>query len=303
MSADIGRELLRAKQPCADGFRWYLRHGQGLVRYQALLDGLVAAGRVNDACWLLDQIGPTADVQAGEHLGLAACVLAGGLEVNGAVEVDGLLRVGASLWARGAIRAGRAIEAGDAITAVSGLRCEGRLRCGGALRSGASVHTLEGIDCGELQVKGDLYCDGDLVVAGAVRVDGELFVAGAVRCGGDLRVGGDIVVGLGLTSRQGIAGAGHLRCGEHLEARWGVRVRGSIAAQGAIRAGESLVTEGTLEAGPGYGIYAGLDVRAEDWPASAQVRAAYRPAALRSGWWVAAPSPPALYPVAGGEGA
>ncbi len=67
-SADITRQFIRAKRPCADGYRWYLRRQEGASNYQALLDDLVREGRVDDACWMLDQFGPTNDVLELEHL-------------------------------------------------------------------------------------------------------------------------------------------------------------------------------------------------------------------------------------------
>ena len=51
--------------------------------------------------------------------------------------------------------------------------------------------------------------------------------------------------------------------------------------------GESLVAEGLIRAGAGYGIYAGLNVQRDAWEASAQVRARQRPTELLSGCWVA----------------
>ena len=56
---DISRQFVRQKNPCTDGFRWFMRHFQEGADYQPLLDALVAAGRVSDACWLMDQFGPT----------------------------------------------------------------------------------------------------------------------------------------------------------------------------------------------------------------------------------------------------
>ena len=66
-----------------------------------------------------------------------------------------------------------------------------------------------------------------------------------------------------------------------------------IAAQGATvvavdipAAGESLAAGQDIRAGEGYGVFAGLDVQEEAWPASGQVWAAERPAGLRSGVWM-----------------
>ena len=47
------RQFVRQKNPCADGFRWFMRHFQEGADYQPLLDALVAAGRVS-GCLLAD---------------------------------------------------------------------------------------------------------------------------------------------------------------------------------------------------------------------------------------------------------
>jgi len=59
MNKDITRDFIRSKRPCAAGYRWYLKREETLSGYQRLLDDLVQEGRVDDACWLLDQLGPT----------------------------------------------------------------------------------------------------------------------------------------------------------------------------------------------------------------------------------------------------
>ena len=51
----VTKKFLRAKSPCADGFRWFSRHVEDGSGYQQALDTLVNAGRVGDACWLLSQ--------------------------------------------------------------------------------------------------------------------------------------------------------------------------------------------------------------------------------------------------------
>ena len=52
---EFTKKFLRAKSPCADGFRWFSRHVEDGSGYQQVLDTLVDAGRVGDACWLLSQ--------------------------------------------------------------------------------------------------------------------------------------------------------------------------------------------------------------------------------------------------------
>ena len=55
---DFTKDFVRAKNPCADGFRWYLRHHRNGSEYQQVLDHLVRDGRVEDACWLLKTSAP-----------------------------------------------------------------------------------------------------------------------------------------------------------------------------------------------------------------------------------------------------
>ena len=59
----------------------------------------------------------------------------------------------------------------------------------------------------------------------------------------------------------------------------------SIMAGGAIKAGESLAPEEIIQAGEGYGTYAGLNVPVAVWEASAWVRARELPQRLFSGHW------------------
>ena len=46
----LTRSFVRAKRPCTDGFRWFVRQFNDGGHYQELLDQMVAAGRVGDAC-------------------------------------------------------------------------------------------------------------------------------------------------------------------------------------------------------------------------------------------------------------
>ena len=47
---EFTKKFLRAKNPCADGFRWFSRHVEDGSGYQEALDALVSGGRVGDAC-------------------------------------------------------------------------------------------------------------------------------------------------------------------------------------------------------------------------------------------------------------
>ena len=103
-ATDITRHFIRAKRPCADGYRWYLRRQEGASNYQALLDDLVREGRLEDACWMLDQFGPTNDVLEVDHLEADALVFAGSVRCRGHADVEGVLRTGRSLSVLGGLR-------------------------------------------------------------------------------------------------------------------------------------------------------------------------------------------------------
>lgn len=74
---DLTREFVRAKNPCTEGYRWFPRHYEIGGNYQELLDALVLAGRVDDACWLLSRFGPTHTRLVLEDLTAEAVVFAG----------------------------------------------------------------------------------------------------------------------------------------------------------------------------------------------------------------------------------
>ena len=50
---DLTTKFVRAKSPCAQGYRWLVRNHQAGGDYQQVLDSMVAAGRVDDACWMI----------------------------------------------------------------------------------------------------------------------------------------------------------------------------------------------------------------------------------------------------------
>ena len=113
--------FLRAKSPCANGFRWFVRNVEDGSGYQQALDTLVAAGRVDDACWLLTQFGPTNEVLSLDSVDAEALVFAGTLEVRGGIDVDSVLQTGRSIRAGGGIRAGRAIVAGEDVRVAGSI--------------------------------------------------------------------------------------------------------------------------------------------------------------------------------------
>lgn len=132
---EFTKRFLRAKNPCANGFRWFVRHVEDGASYQEALDTLVQAGRVEDACWLLTQFGPTDAVLTVDAIEAEAIVFSGTLEVRGHIEVSTVVRAGRMIRAGGGIRAGEQIIAGDGIRVGGGIRCDGSLSSGGDVRA------------------------------------------------------------------------------------------------------------------------------------------------------------------------
>ena len=106
---ELTRQFLRAKNPCSNGFRWFSRNLPDGSGYQQALDTLVQAGRVDDACWLLTQFGPTQEVLTVDTLDADAIVFAGTLQVRGSIDADAVIHTGGSIRAGGGLRAGGAI--------------------------------------------------------------------------------------------------------------------------------------------------------------------------------------------------
>ena len=148
---EFTKKFLRAKSPCADGFRWFSRHVEDGTGYQEALDTLVDAGRVDDACWLLTQFGPTNAVLTVDALEAEAIVFAGTVEVRGGIDVATVIQAGRSIRAGGGLRAGGHVVAGEDI------RVAGSIFSGGGLQTGGDVRADWGV-----QVEGDITCGGDL---------------------------------------------------------------------------------------------------------------------------------------------
>jgi predicted acyltransferase (DUF342 family) len=291
IAMDIVKEFVKAKRPCAEGFRWFLRHYQNGSDYQPLLDALVAAGRSDDACWLLDQFGPTDAVLTLDDLETEAVVFAGTLDVRGHIHVDSILRAGRSIKAGGGIHAGRTIIAGEDLRSAGSIRCGGLVRVGGDMMAGWGINVDGPIQCaGDLRSEWELICDGPLSVEENVIVGHDLVSKAAVQCGKSIRVGGSITVLDSLRVEQGIECGDSILCHHHVEANWGAKAGKTIRAGGSIKAGESLQAGEDIQAGDGFGVYAGLVVRTDAWEASARVHAKLKPERLMSGWW-AGPSP------------
>lgn len=302
---DFTRSFVRAKNPCADGFRWFIRHHQDTSDYQGVLDSLVDARRLEDAGWLLAQFGPTNTLLQADLLEADAVVFAGAIEARRGVVTGGELYAGKSIRSGGSIHAGAGASAGDEIRAEGSIRAAGMLRAGGDLKARWGFKAGGSVDVGgNVKIAGDVECAGDLSVAGSASITGDLLVQGNLKCGQSLRVSGLIVVTGTIRVGQGIE-CDSLECGSHIEAGWGIRSKDSIVAEGAVRAGECLLAGNELRAGDGYGIFAGLCVAQDAWESSARVSARTRPASLLSGWWAgsseerAAPIGSAMSPAAG----
>jgi hypothetical protein len=281
---DISKDFIKAKRPCADGYRWYVRHGQD-HGYQDILDALVDDGRVDDALWLLDKFGPTDTVLTVQTLGAHALVFAGEVRVLGIVDVTTTLRTGRGLRAAGGIRVGADIVTGDDLTCGAAIFCGGQIRTGGALSCEWSIAARDVRCGGRLRCGWSLQAHGELDVAGEVIVGGDIQAEGPLSCRKGVKAHGCVEVGGTLAVTHGVSCGGSLRCEGSVDVGWGICAAGDVSAAGAVRVGESIAAEGHIRCGEGYGIYAGLHVREDAWEASARVAAAARPPALRSGWW------------------
>jgi len=125
---ELTKQFVKAKNPCPSGYRWFIRDHNGHGDYQAILDALVADGRIDDACWLLDQFGPVDTILRLDTVDAHAIVFAGTLEVRSGITVDTLVRAGRHLCTGGGIRAGTAIVAGSDIEAAGNLASGGHIR-------------------------------------------------------------------------------------------------------------------------------------------------------------------------------
>mgnify|MGYP003593109732 CR=1 FL=1 len=132
MEMELTQNFLRGKNPCAMGYRWFVRNNLGGGDYQAAMDTQVAAGRVDDARWLLENFGSTNTVLELDHLEADNFVFAGTLIVHGDVRVPGQLLVGRSLQAGAGIRAGK-LEVGEDIQSGGAIFWDELLKAGGQI--------------------------------------------------------------------------------------------------------------------------------------------------------------------------
>lgn len=225
MDMELTQNFLRGKNPCAMGYRWFVRNNLAGGDYQAAMDTQVAAGRVEDARWLLENFGSTNSVLELEHLEADNFVYAGTLIVHGDVRVPGQLLVGRSLQAGGGIRAGK-LEAGEEIQCGGAIFAAELLQAGGSIKAAWSVEVE-----GELRAE-DLRCGWELSVGGHVKLKGnahigqEVQVQGDMHCGKGLKAGGAIEVQGLLDVGHGIAGNDGILCGNHIQAGWGIKALG-----------------------------------------------------------------------------
>ncbi|WP_312436781.1 hypothetical protein [Achromobacter sp.] len=282
----LTKKFVKAKNPCAGGYKWFLRDHNGQGDYQAVLDALVADGRVGDACWLLDQFGPTDAVLRLDTLDANAIVFAGTLEVRMGINVDTVVRAGRSLITGGGIRAGESIVAGENITAGGNIASGGNLRAGGDVAADWGIEIATRLDCGgNVRAKWDICAGQDLAVTGHLHAGQDINTQGAIKCGQGIKAGGGVTAEQEINAGCGIQAGGSIQSGEHLACGWGLIAGEDIRAEGAIRAGEGAQAAGVIEAGAGHGVYAGLSVRLDAWDLCARVVAQTRPEQLVSGYW------------------
>jgi len=282
----LTKKFVKAKNPCAGGYKWFLRDHNGQGDYQAVLDALVADGRVGDACWLLDQFGPTDAVLRLDTLDATAIVFAGTLEVRMGINVDTVVRAGRSLITGGGIRAGESIVAGENITAGGNIASGGNLRAGGDVAADWGIEIATRLDCaGNVRARWDICAGQDLAVTGHLHAGQDISTQGAIKCGQGIKAGGGVRADQEINAGCGIQAGGSIQSGEHLACGWGLIAGEDIRAEGAIRAGEGAQAAGVIEAGAGHGVYAGLSVRLDAWDLCARVIAQTRPAQLVSGYW------------------
>lgn len=289
MDMELTQNFLRGKNPCAMGYRWFVRNNLAGGDYQAAMDTQVRAGRVEDARWLLQNFGATHTVLEVEHLEADNLVFAGTLIVHGDVRVSGQLLVGRSLQVGAGIRAGQ-LEVGEDIHSGGAIFCEELLQAGGGIKAAWSVETQGDIRAEELRTGWELRCGGHVDIQGNAHIGQEVDVQGALRCGKSLRAGRSITVRGLLEVGHGIACNDRIDCGNHIQAGWGIKALGDIRAACSIRAGETLQADGEIAAGPGYGVFAGMNVQMDAWPDCAWVRALRKPSGLVSGFWQERPA-------------
>lgn len=283
MDMELTQTFLRGKNPCAMGYRWFVRNNLSGADYQTAMDTQVAAGRVDDARWLLENFGSTNTVLELEHLEADNFVFAGTLIVRGDVRVPGQLLVGRSLQVGAGIRAGT-LEVKEDIHCGGALFAQ-TLQAGGSVKAAWSVDVAADMRAEHVRAGWELRCTGNVTLTGEAVAGQGIEVQGSLQCAKGVRAGGAIHVQGLLEAGHGIATQDSLHCGNHIQAGWGIKALGDIRAACSIRAGESMQADGDIVAGEGYGVFAGMNVQQAAWPDCAWVRALRKPQGLVSGWW------------------
>jgi hypothetical protein len=242
------------------GYRWFVRNNLAGGDYQAAMDTQVAAGRVEDARWLLENFGSTNTCWSSSTWRPTTWSMPAPLIVHGDVRVPGQLLVGRSLQG-GGIRAGK-LEAGE--DSCGGAIFAGELLQAGGIKAAWSVEVQGELRAEDLRTGWELRCGGHVDLKGNAHIGQEVEVQGAALRQGPAR-GGRMAV-QGLLDGAGIAAANDILCGNHIQAGWGIKAQGDIRAACSIRAGETLQADGEIAAGPGYGVFAGMNVQMRPGP-------------------------------------
>ena len=282
----LSKKFVKAKNPCASGYKWFLRDQNGQGDYQEILDALVAADRIDDACWLLDQFGPTDAVLTVDMIDANAIVFAGTLVVRMGISVDTVARAGRRIQCGGGIKAGTDIVAGEGIDAQGSIISGGHIRAEDDVAAGWGIEVQSRLECGgNLRAKWDVSAGQGISVAGDIKIGQDLLVGGSIKCSQGIKVGGKVKAEHDILVERGIQAGESIVAGNHIETGWGIQSGCDIVADGSIKAGEGVAAAGKIEPGSGHGIYAGLRVRLDAWAEAAQVVAQVRPAQLISGHW------------------
>jgi predicted acyltransferase (DUF342 family) len=282
----LTKKFVKAKNPCTSGYRWFLRDQNGQGDYQEILDALVADNRIDDACWLLDQFGPTDAVLTVDFIDANAIVFAGTLVVRQGINVDTVARAGRWIRTAGGIKAGTDIVAGEGIEAQGGIVSGGHIRAEGDVSAGWGIEAQSRFECGgNVRARWDIAAGQGISVTGDIRAGQGLTAGGSIKCEQGIKAGGKVQAEHDIIVARGIQAGASIMAGNHIETGWGMLAGCDIVADGSIKAGEGMAAAGRIAAGLGHGVYAGLRVRLDAWADAARVVAQARPDQLISGYW------------------
>src|SRR5690606_31465126 len=212
----LTKRFVKAKNPCTSGYRWFLRDQNGQGDYQEILDALVADNRIDDACWLLDQFGPTDAVLTVDFIDANAIIFAGTLVVRQGINVDTVARAGRWIRTEGGIKAGTDIVAGEGIEAQGGIVSGGHIRAEGDVSAGWGIEAKSRFECGgNVRAKWDIIAGQGISITGDIRAGQGLIAGGSIKCEQGIRAGGkveaehDIVVARGIQAGESIVAGNH----------------------------------------------------------------------------------------------